>query len=713
MKSIQFLYYFFQNPRKQLRLLTRNTFYLLFISVLVGIVVGLASVALKSVIEEFLIHFFHGKGEVILGSIPTIPFYLLLLIPASGGLLVGIIKYVLMKSGAKGGVEQVMYAIAVKDGNLSFKEVVEKFITSAITLGTGGSAGKEGPVVHIGGGIGSVFARLLQLPEEYVKALVAAGAASGIAAAFNAPIAGTFFALEILLGDLSLNIFSMIMVASIAATSVSRFFLGLHPAFSPPVYQVHSPVEFIFYVFLGILAGFLTVVFIRSLVYSRDIFVRLKMPAYLKPALGGLLVGSLALVIPNILGIGYGTIDSLLKFEEHLQSIYVFGFSPQEYPLLFPWLMSLGLLGIIFGKVIATSLTLGSGGSGGTIVPSLFLGASLGALVGHLVNTLFPAAGISVGTYSLIGMGSVIAGITQAPIMAILLFFETTRSYHIILPVAIVSILASQITKFFLNGSLYTLELRHLGIDLYEGMEKTVMSTIRVGDIMRTNLLTVPFNMPLRQIMELFLHTRFTTAIVIDKDGSILGRLHMDDLKRLVETPSLYNVLIASEIMETDVDVLAVNDSLSKTVELLSRRHSSLIPVVERRGEKVPVGFITRKDILNVYEKEILRKNISGIKFKSPVANLSSDGIHSRQAIDFSSDYTLRTVQVPKAWRKKSLAKLKLRQKHGLTVLAILDQDEDVHRIPTPEYEFKESDLIVIAGTRDSMKEVEKLLPRK
>ncbi len=684
--------------------LSRNNVYLIFLAVLVGLIVGLASVALKEIIEIFLKFSFNAKGEVIIGSLPGLPFYYILFIPALGGLVVGILKFLVIKSGAKGGVEQVMHAMAVKDGNLSFREVFEKFITSAITLGTGGSAGKEGPVVHIGGGIGSLLSRFFHLPDEYVKALVSAGAAAGIAAAFNAPIAGTFFALEILLGDLSLNIFSMIMVAAITGTAVGRFFLGEHPAFDPPSYLVSSPVEIVFYIILGILAGFLCVIFIKMLVWIRDLFTRLTIPNFLKPALGGFLVGLLALAIPNILGIGYGTINSFLHFDRFLTKISFFGITADHYPFLYVWIIMIGIAGIILGKVLATSITLGSGGSGGTIVPSLFLGASLGALVGHLASIIFPHAGISVGAFALIGMGSVIAGVTQAPIMAILLFFETTRSYQIILPVATVSLISTQITKYFLHGSMYTLELKHMGIDLYEGMEKTVMSTIRIGDIMRRNLLTVPYNMPLRQIMELFLHTRFTSAIVVNKEGDLIGRLHLDDLKRMVETPSLYNMLIASEIMEEGVISLSVNDSLSKTVELLSRSHSSLIPVVEKKGSLKPIGFITRKDILNVYEKEILRKNLSGLKFRSPVAELS--GTSSRQMIDFGAEYQVKTVPVPREWISKTLAQLGVREKWEISVIAVLDQEKEEHIIPRPDYHFQENDLVVIAGTNEAMKKI-------
>lgn len=675
---------------------------LLFLAIIVGVLVGLASVALKYAIEKLLSFSFAAKGEVILGSLSYVPFYYILLIPAFGGLFVGLVKNYLFPAQTLGGVEQVMKSLALKQGRFSYKEILQRFVNSTLTLGTGGSAGKEGPVVHVGGGIGSFVARFFYLSDEYVKALVGSGAAAGIAAAFNAPIAGTFFAMEILLGDISLNIVSMLLVASISATMIGRLFQGEFSAFSPPIYEVSTSIEFVFYVLLGILAGYVCLLFIWSLVQSRSFFDRLKIPLTLKPALGGLLVGAMALVIPNILGVGYGTIDQLLHFEDYKHAIPFVGLSSSSDPHLYPWILLMAIAGILLGKILATSITLGSGGSGGTIVPALFLGATLGALVGHFADLLLPNSPISVGAFALIGMGSIIAGTTQAPIMAILLFFETTRSYQIILPVAIVSILSSQIVKYYLHGSMYTRELKQFGISLYEGMEKTVMSTLRVGDVMRTNLITVPYNMTLQQIMEIFLHTRFTTVIVVDQKKEILGKLHLDDLKRLVESPALYNVLIASEIMEK-TEILSANDSLSMAVEILGKRHASLIPVISRHGDRKPVGYITRKDVLSAYQKEILRKSISGITFQSPVAAISSNIPKTRHAIDFSEDYTLDTIAATLKMIGKSLKDLQLRQRFGVTVLAVMSEDSDEHIVPAPDYQIKKGDVLVIAGKKDSV----------
>lgn len=697
---------FAKSPRRFLKKISRRQFFLLLLAMVVGIFVGLASVFLKESIEYALSNLFHARGEVILDSLKNMPFYIILLIPALGGLVVGLIKQFLFSPSGKGGVEQVMESMAVKEGRINFKEVVEKFITSALTLGSGGSAGKEGPVVHIGGGIGSVIARYFRLPAEYVKALVGAGAAAGIAAAFNAPIAGTFFALEILIGDFSLNIFSMIMVASISATAASRHFLGEHPAFSPPSFVIENPVEILFYILLGILAGFICVLFTRSLIISRNIFNKIKIQRFLKPALGGLIIGLIALGIPNILGVGYGTIDHLLKFEKVPEHLLLFKLDPGYSPSLISWALLGSIALILLAKIIATSITLGSGGSGGTIVPALFLGATLGAFVGQLANVIFPGLHISVGAFALIGMGSIIAGTTQAPIMAILLFFETTRSYNIILPVATVSIVTSQLTKYLLKGSMYTLELKEMGIDLYEGMEKTVMSTFKVSDVMREDLLTIPHNMRLREIMEIFLHTRYTTAFVVNKKEELVGKLNLDDLRKHTLTPAIYNVLIASEIMDENLTCLKLDDSLSKSVEMMSEIQVNLIPVVKKEGSRSPVGYVSRRDVLNIYQKEILRKNISGIKIKSPVSKLEKLDEESHQAIDFKKEYLIKTISVPKELLGLSLVTANLRKKYGITVLAVKDTYNKEHFIPGPDYILKSDDKIVIAANK---KDINKL----
>jgi len=252
---------------------------------------------------------------------------------------------------------------------------------------------------------------------------------------------------------------------------------------------------------------------------------------------------------------------------------------------------------------------------------------------------------------------------------------------------------------------MYTLELRQLGISLYEGMEKTVMSTIKVGDIMRTNLLTIRENLPLKQIIEIFFHTRFTTMIVVNEGDEMVGKLHLDDLKRLVETPYLYNVLIASEIMEA-AEPIVQNESLTKAVEILGQKHSSLIPVVAQRGSLKPIGYITRKDVLNVYQKEILRKNLSGFSFRSPVSEISDTTRKSRHAIDFSDDYSLESIPAGNAWKGKTVQELQLRKLYGITILAILSPESDNHILPTPEYVIQKEDRLVIAGPKANVETI-------
>lgn len=696
------LLFFVTSPRKFLRRYGRSLLYLSLVASLVGIVVGFVSASLKELIDIILTYLFDAKNEIILGQLTSIPYYYIILIPTVGGLIVGILKQKIFRVFSHGGVEQVMQALT-KSGHLSFKETLETFITSIITLATGGSAGKEGPMVHIGGGIGSVIGRFFGLNSEYVKALVGAGAAAGIGAAFNAPIAGAFFALEILIGDFSLNIFCMIMIASIAGTSVSRMLFGEQPSFFPPIYQVNSFIEIVFYVLLGIAAAYVTIAFIKSLFITRDLFERIKLPPFLKPALGGLLVGLLALVVPNILGIGLGTINSFLNFDT-TSYLNFFHISPALYPGLYPWMVLLGIFIILVAKNIATAITLGSGGTGGTIIPSLFLGATLGALVGQLAMILFPTVEISIGAFVLIGMASIIAGTTQAPIMSIILFFEMTRSYQIIIPVAIVSILSSQIAKFYLGGSLYSLELSKHGIDIYQGMEKTIMSTFEVREIMRRDLLTVPVNMPLSQILDLFLNRHFMTAIVLNREGEIIGRVYLDDVKEMVRSPELYNILIAGEVMQEETFSLSQNASLSQAFEIMGLARIDMVPITATEESKIPIGFITRKDIIHIYEKEILRKNVSGLKIMSPVLDPGVDGQSSgRQEIDFSHDYTIQTIAVPAQMVGQTLSELNLRKEFNVTVVAIMDNSSGAHIVPGPDYRLNARDLIVIAGNKNAV----------
>ncbi len=687
---------------------------LIIVSALVGIIVGLTSVLFKHLTEfvqeggfQFLTEWITGETiavdmskEKILEGLKQIPWYIILFMPALGGLFVGIFLNYFFSEAKGGGVEEVMTSVATKRGAISFKTVVGKLVASAVTIGTGGSAGREGPIVQIGGGLGSCIARWLNLNEEQVKTLAGAGVAAGIAAAFNAPIAGAFFALEIILGDFALNTFSTIIIASVSATVVSRSFLGNSPIFAPEIvskyYSSHSYdfglnvfYEFGFYILLGIIAGFVCVLFIKTLFFTEHFFKKLKLPAFVKPAIGGLLVGLIGLKTPEILGVGYDTIENVL-----LKSSTSPLFNADGTWFTGVWL---GLIIIIFGKIVATSFTLGSGGSGGTIVPSLFLGCVLGGVLGVVFHHVLPLQ-LDTGAYALVGMSAIIAGTTQAPIMAIMLFFEATNNYNIILPVMIVSIISSLITKSFLGGSLYTVKLKEQGINLYEGIEKTVMSTINVSEIMTRRVYMFHITTPFRVILESFLNVKHQVAFVVNDDDELAGTLSLSHMRTLIQEEDVKDILIAGDLMVEASTFTSPDRTLSHCTELLAKEELDIIPIVESETNMKLVGYVTRKDILSVYNLEVMKKNLSGFKYISKVGETEQ-----KRYLNLSSKYRVEQISVPLSFINKKLETIDIRKNHNITVLAVDNPHYDGHRIPKHDTVFISGDSLIIVGENEAM----------
>lgn len=660
----------------------RRGWKLFALAVLVGCLVSLVSVAFRIVVAESQHLLFGSYPESFSAGIATQSPWLILGIPAIGGLTVGILLNFFFPQAKGGGVEEVMVAITQR-GFVHWRAVIGKFLAASTTLGTGGSAGREGPVVQMGAGVGSLIGSIFRLPDSYVKTLAGAGVAAGIAAAFNAPIAGGFFALEIILGDFALSAFGPIMIASVTSTVVSHALIGNVLEFTPPAYDFQSPVELAFYAVLGLLAGIVSAFFVRFLFRTERFFhEQLPFPPFLKPALGGLAVGCIALLVPEVMGMGYGVMNGLLT-EIHL---------------------GVGLLASIIAlKIVSTSLTLGSGGSGGTIVPSLFLGCTLGALVGVIFQSIVPAGYISPGALALVGMSAVIAGITQAPIMSIILFFEITKSYEIILPVMLVCILSTIVSKRLLGGSLFSLKLRDKGIDAYSGVEKTVMATIPVTDVMRPPVLVFKRADLLRSSIDILINSGESLAYVVDDERRLISTLSVRSLRRLLLDKEIPPFLIVGDIDEGMPPLVQANDSLSQAVALMARTDVDNLPVVT--PTRFLVGTITRKDIFRVYDREVLRADSGGVHFRTHESD-----VKSQRFLDLARGYRLATVVVieggsenESALAGRTLADLQLRQRFGITVLTMQASGEEQHRMPDPVHRLASGDILVLVGEKDSI----------
>ncbi|MDY7002116.1 MAG: chloride channel protein, partial [Thermodesulfobacteriota bacterium] len=453
----------------------------LLLAFVIGVLSGYGALLFQYAMRGAQYAFYQNTDDILTFAHTISPFFVISL-PALGGLVVGLLVY-FGASEAKGhGVPEVMQALALKGGRIRKRVAFVKIMASAICIGSGGSSGREGPMVQIGASIGSSVGQVFKVPIMTQRTMVGCGAAAGIAATFNAPIAGTLFALEVILNDFGLASFSPVVLSSVTATAISRHYFGDFPAFSIPVYELASLWEFCIYPFLGLFAGLAAILFVSVLYKSEDLFEALKVPEWFKPVIGGLMLGVILLKFPQVFGVGYGGMNLALRSQ----------------------LPGLLLLALMFLKVASTSITLGSGGSGGIFAPSLFIGAMAGGFFGWVANLLFPGVTASSAAYALVGMGAVTAATTHAPITAILIIFEMTGDYKIILPMMIACILSTIVASALKEGSIYTLKLMKRGVDIAGGMEQNILRALKVKQFMKTEVPTVPEGMALMDLINTF-----------------------------------------------------------------------------------------------------------------------------------------------------------------------------------------------------------------
>lgn len=658
---------------------------MIIIAIIIGVLAGYAAVGIRFLIEEFAHLSYPGSGNV-LENIMNTPWYLIILVPTIGGLIVGPLIYFFAPEAKGHGVPEVMQAILLKGGKIRPRVAAVKALASAITIGTGGSVGREGPIIQIGSSIGSTVGQLFKVPQKKLKTLVACGAAAGIAAAFNAPIAGALFAVEIILMDFAVAQFSPIVISAVMATVISHSYEGNLAAFSVPAYEYASPYELGFYFLLGAASGLISYLFIKILYYSEDFFdERVKIPEYIKPVIGGVAIGVLALAFPQIMGVGYDSINSAL----HGDMI---------------WYVAIGL---VFLKIFATSLTLGSGGSGGIFAPSLFMGAMLGYFFGAMANQFFPDITAGPGAYALVAMGGLVAGTTRAPITAIIIVFELTYDYEIILPLMITSIVSLIVSSYLSRESIYTLKLLLRGISIKEGTETNVMESIFVKNVFNKDFTPIKVTDNFSKVVNTVLSGKGVEFPVVNKDNSIVGIISMNNLKELLfEKDTLNHLLIAGDLANTGFKVLTPEDNCKKALEIMQLYDFEGIPIVPAFNSKKVIGMLWRKDIQDAYQKEIDRIELTNnlatsISMKEEVTN-----------IHFMEGYSLAEVKIPNSFVGKSIKELNIRAKYGVDILSIKSNAKNnlsINAIPNPNYRFKEGDTIVMAGEIKKINQIKML----
>lgn len=558
----------------------------------IGLAAGLAALLFERLLPIAQGLFFDGVFELerersLLpepGALDTIRHALA---PGLGGLLLGVLLYVLPKEARGHGVAEVLEAVVARHGRMPRLVGVLRMLTATITIGSGGSAGKEGPMVQIGASTGSLIGELFRLPERRRRVLLACGASAGIAAAFNAPFAGAVFAIEILVGEIYLSAMAPILIAAAVGALLRRVLVGGEAPFDLPALSVDylqhlKPLDAVAVSAFGVITGFVAVLYTRAIAHTERLFERARgIPIWLKPAIGGLALGALGIALPQVLGEGHALMEHTLAGE-------------------LPWALLLAIAG---AKILATAMTLGSGGTGGAFAPAVVVGATLGAGCAPLAALIPGAADPPAGAFALLGLAGLLGGALHAPITGIVFALALTQDYHVVLPVMIATVASVAVASLIQRDSLYTARLRERGIDVRGGREESFLRVLRVRDHMRKVAL-VPARATLTDLRSLLRDHDAPLAAVVDDDRRPLGTLDLSWVREFLRDPHVDTLLIARELADEAPAVVTPDTDLYRALRLMSDQNLDGVLVVEP-GQRQVVGMLSRREVVDAYALEL------------------------------------------------------------------------------------------------------------
>lgn len=654
--------------------------YPLLLASLVGALAGFGVYGFRALVDMITSLSF-GSGSVVEGA-ELLPWPVRLTLPVVGIVIAWSLSRAFIRADEDHGVSGVMEAVALKGGKIPVRALVVNTIASSVTIGTGGSVGREDPTIQIGSSIGSIVGRVFRLDEHHMRVLVASGAAGGLGAAFNAPVGGVIFAVEIILGSAAIRAFSPIVASSVVATAITRWLLGDTPAFSIPEVALRSGIDLVNYAVLGLIAGLMGVALTRFLYGMKDRLAAL--PGLATPVVGGLLVGLIGLVTPEIYGIGYESIDVVLR---------------QSTPM--------GALALLLvAKLLATSLTLGGGGSGGVLVPSLFIGVMLGGLWGDIVNQVELLPTGTPAAYALVGMAAVASSALHAPLTAIVVIFELTGNYGVILPVMLGTIVASVVSISIEPESIYTMRLLRRGVHLRDHSKASAILTMPVAEVMTDATLKVGPSVPFGEVVDRLLAAAGKPHYVVDDEGRLLGSIHLGRVKSLIGRDSPPKGTTAADAMVRETESVRTHDDVETCLIRFSSSDLPELPVVDGQGKLV--GVIRRRDILELYNRKLLDPSEWGVVFLQP-----EEGTGARRRIELPEGYSMDVIDVAPTFVGRTLRDLDLHNRYDVLVLGIRRETEDgsIHVVgPDVNMPLARGAELVVEGPKERIAELRSLV---
>jgi CIC family chloride channel protein len=649
--------------------------YLLLVP-LTGAATGFAAVILVRLLGLVQKLFWGTKVNLLEATLHLSPVHRLLCL-VTGGTLIGLLIFLVRRPVGGHGSSGIIEAVARHGGEVPIPGTLVSAGATLITVGSGGSLGREAALVQVGSGLGSILGRRFGLSGQRRKILVGCGAAAGIAAAYNAPVGGAMFALEVILGSFALESFGPIVVASAIATVISRTLISAYPAYTPLVQvSLVSAWELGHHLFMGLLLGLASLAFMAVLRGGERLFERLALPIWGKPLVGFSIVGLIGIFYPHVFGNGYDCVDLVLR---------------QALPL--GLILSLAPL-----KLAATAVTAGSGGAGGLFTPTLFIGSMLGAAYGSWAHAIAPATTAAPGVYALVGMGALLAGTTQAPLTAILMIFELTADYQILLPLMVACTVSILVCRLLGGESIYTSRLAERGVRLSGRVEELVMDTMQVQDVMRRGASTVGGDEPLADVLQRLIREGRKELFVVGEDGRFVGAITLADLAEYLAQPDILREKKAGEVAYRDIPILSPLDSLGDAIGRWSQVGRDRLPVLEGGLNGRYVGELSAGDIISLYNQEVLHKEGRFARFEMP----GEEGRAEIAYVELPHEYVVALVPLAPGNVGLTLRELDARRRFGVNVLEIKrhgKQSGIEHRIlPHPDMKLEHGDVLIVVG---------------
>jgi CIC family chloride channel protein len=658
---------------------SREDLNFLILAPLVGLATGFTGLAIYWLID-LVQHLLWSSPGHMLAAAESAPWKLCIAAPVFGGAIVALLIKITGAEVRGHGMSGLIEAVALRGGRMAAGPAILREIAGIATVGSGGSLGREAPLIRVGATIGSFLGQTGGVHGRRLKLLLACGAAAGMAAAYNAPYGGALFAMEVILGNFALDIVGPVVIASVLSNLVATTFHTHDPVYFVPQYRLVSPWEIVAYFVLGLLSGPLSIGFARGLRVGDWFFARLsRIPKTVRPLIGMALVGAIGIGFPWIYGNGFDTVDlALHETTDPVPGLPHFGF-----------LMLLALPAV---KLLATAITLGSGCSGGLFTPTLLVGGLLGGAFGTIVHTLFPNGSAEPGAYALVGMAAITAGTSQAPISAIFIIFEMTHRYDVILPLMVSAMTSAIVARRMHPHSIYTDSLARRGIVLPSRLEEIVLETIRVNEVARSDHETVPPGEPLEKVLKRFFRSRRTHLFVVDALGIFRGAVSFHDLEPAVSSPQQFQGVVAQDLVDAEFPTTRSEESLARALDTFAHAEGDWLPVVD--GDNRFRAILGKSDLLRLYAQEVLGR-------PALLAKIAPDGEARATFVPLPPGFQLLELDAPEELAGKTLLELELPQRYGLWVLAIVRRDEHgrEHRLlATASTKLEATDRLVIMG---------------